>query len=143
VGAPTPGPRYDVSRPKAPGGSTFGGGDNPRYRSRPRDEPWRPKPRAGQYPCWQCGKMGHWAEVCPNLDARRRERLAMASRWSPLRTSLGSRDILRTGPRVAMATPDEETSSSGEESTSLEKEEPQNEPECGPATSSESEEGNE
>jgi len=43
VGAPTPGPRYDASRPKAPGGSTPGGNDNPRYRSRPRDGPSRPK----------------------------------------------------------------------------------------------------
>jgi len=42
-----------------------------------------------------------------------------------------------------MATLDEETSSIGEESTSLEQEEPQTEPECGPVTSSESEEGTE
>jgi len=73
VGFPTPGPRYDGSRPKAPGGSTPGGGDNPRYRPRPRDEPSRLKPRAGEYPCWQCGKVGHWAEVCPDLDARLRD----------------------------------------------------------------------
>jgi len=52
VGAPTPGPRYDGSRPKTPGGSTPGGNVNPRYRSRPRDEPSRPKCRAGEYPCW-------------------------------------------------------------------------------------------
>jgi len=32
VGAPTPGPRYDGSRPKAPGGSTPGGGDHRPYR---------------------------------------------------------------------------------------------------------------
>jgi len=52
VGAPTPGPRYDASRPKAPGGSTPGGGDNQRYRPRPRDEPFPSKPRAGEYRCW-------------------------------------------------------------------------------------------
>jgi len=51
VGAPTPGPRYDLSRPKAPCGSTAEGGDNPRYQSRPRDEPSRPKSRAGEHPC--------------------------------------------------------------------------------------------
>jgi len=39
VSAHTPGPRYDGSRPKTPGGSTPGGKDNPRYRSRPRDGP--------------------------------------------------------------------------------------------------------
>jgi len=80
VGFPTPGPRYDGSRPKAPGGSTPGGGDNPPYRPRPRDEPFRPELRAGEYPCWQCGKLGHWAEVCPDLIARLRDRLAIATR---------------------------------------------------------------
>jgi len=50
VGAPTPGARNDVARPKAPGGSTLGGGDNSRHRSRPRDKSSRPKPRAGEYP---------------------------------------------------------------------------------------------
>jgi len=59
MGAPTPGPRYDGSRPKAPGGSTPGGGDNPRYGLRLRDEPSRSRPRTGEYPCWQCGKVGH------------------------------------------------------------------------------------
>jgi len=142
VGVPTPGTRYDGSRPKAPGSSTPSG-DNPRYRSRPRYDPSRPKPRAGEYPCWKCGKMGHWAEVCPDLDARLRGRLAIASRWSPLGTSSGSRGVQLTGRRVAVATPDEDSSSSGEESTPLEKGEPQTEPECGPATSSESKEGNE
>jgi len=33
VGAPTPGPRYDGSRHKTPGGSTPGANDNPPYRS--------------------------------------------------------------------------------------------------------------
>jgi len=42
-----------------------------------------------------------------------------------------------------VATFQEDFSSSGEESTPLEKGEPQTEPECGPATSSESEKGNE
>jgi len=143
VGAPTSGPRYEGFRPKAPGGSTPGGGDHPRYRPGPRDEPSRPKPRAGENPCWQCDKVGHWAEVCPDLDARLRDRLAIASRWSPLNTSSGSRDTPRAGRRVAVATFHEDFSSSGEESTPLEKGEPQTEPECGPATSSESEDGNE
>jgi len=143
VGAPTPGPRYDGSRPKTSGGSTPGGGDNPRYRPRPRDEPSRPKPRAGDYPWRQCGKVGHWAEVCPDLDARLRDRLAIASRWSPLGTPSGSRDTQRAGRRVAFATPHEDFSSSGEKSTPLKKGEPQTEPESGPATFSESEEGNE
>jgi len=70
VDAPTPGTRYDVARPGATDGPTPGGGDNSCRRSRPRDESSRPKPRAGEYPCWQCGKVGHWAEVCLNLDAR-------------------------------------------------------------------------
>jgi len=143
VGSPTPGPRSDGSRPKAPGGSTHGGGNNPCYRSQMRDEPSRPKPRAVEYPCWQCGKVGHWAEVCPELEARLRHRLAIASRWSPLGTSSGSRDTQRAGRRVAVATSNEDSRSSGEESTPLEKGEPQTEPECGPATSSESEEGSE
>jgi len=81
--------------------------------------------------------------VGPDLDARLRDRLAIPSRWSPLGTSSGSRDTQRTGRRVAVATPDEDSSSSGEESTPLEKGEPQTDPEGGPATSSESEEGNE
>ena len=80
MGFPTPGPRYDGSRPKAPGGSTPGGGDNPPYRPRPRDEPFRPELRAGEYPCLQCGRLRHWAEVCPDLIARLRDRLAIASR---------------------------------------------------------------
>jgi len=143
VGTPTPGARYDGSRLKAPGGSTPGGGDTLRYRSRRRDEPSCPKPRAGEYPCWQCGKVGHWAEVCPTLDGRLRDRLAMASRWSPLGTLSGSRDTQRAGRRVAVATPNEDSSANGEESTPLEKGEPQTEPECGPATSPESEEENE
>jgi len=143
VGVPTLGPRYDGSRPQTPGGSTPAGGVNPRYRPRPRDEPSRPKPRVGEYPCWQCGKVGHLAEVCLDLHAQLRDRLAIASRWSPLGTSPGSRDTTRAGRRVAVATPLEDSSSSGEESTPLEKGEPQTEPEGGPTTSSESEERNE
>jgi len=143
VEAPTPGPRYDGSRHKPPGGSTPGGKDNPRYRSRQRDGPSRPKSRAEENPCWQCGKVDHWAEVCPDLDARLRDRLAKDSRWSPLGTSSGSRDTPRAGQRVAVATPHEDSSSSGEDSTPLEKGEPQTEPECGPTTSSEAEDRNE
>ena len=79
----------------------------------------------------------------PDLDARLRDRLAIDSRWSFLGTSSGSLDTQRTGRRVAVATFQEDFSSSGEESTPLEKGEPQTEPECGPATSSESEKGNE
>jgi len=112
-------PRYDGSQPKAAAGWTPGGGDNPRYRSRPRNEPSRPGPQAEKYPFWQCGKVGHWAEVCPDLDARLRDRLAIASRWSSLGTSTGSRDNPRAGRRVAVATLNEDTSSGGEESTPL------------------------
>jgi len=42
-----------------------------------------------------------------------------------------------------VATPHEDSSSSGEDSTPLEKGEPQTEPECGPTTSSEAEDRNE
>ena len=145
VDAPTPGggARREAARPMAPDGSTPGGGDNSRRRFRQRDEPSRPKPRTGEYPCWQCGKVGHWAEVCPTLDARLRDRLAAALRWSPLGAPSGSRDTQRTGRRVAVATPNEDSHSSGEESTPLEKGEPRAGSEGGPATSSESEEGNE
>ena len=143
ITAQKPYPDNPWSRPKASSGSTPGGGDTSRYRSRHRDEASGPKPRAGEYPCWQCGKVGHGAEVCPDLDARLRDRLAIASRWSPLGTSPGSHDTQRAGRRVAVSTPKEDSSSSGENSTPLEKGEPQTEPECGPATSSESEEGNE
>jgi len=145
VDAPTPGggARREADRPTAPDGSTPGGGDNSRRRFRQRDEPPRPKPRTGEYPCWQCGKVGHWAEVCPTLVARLRDRLAAAMRWSPLGAPAGSRDTQRIGRRVAVATPNEESSSSGDESTPLEKGEPRAGSECGPTTSSESEEGNE
>jgi len=47
------------------------------------------------------------------------------------------------GRRVPVASPSEDSSSSGEESTPLEKGEPQAEPECGSANSSDFEEGNE
>jgi len=145
VDASTPGARvqHDASRPGAPDGSTPGGGDNSRRRFRQRDDPPRLKPRTGEYPCWKCGKVGHWAEVCPTLGARVRDRLAMATRWSPLGAPSGSRDAQRMGRRVAVAIPNDETSSSGEESTPLEKEDPPAGSECGPATSCESEEGNE
>jgi len=87
--------------------------------------------------------MGHWAEVCPDLDARLRDRLAFASRWSPLGEPSGSRDTQRMGLRVAVAIPNDDSSSSGNESTMLEKGEPPAGPECGSATSYESEEGSE
>jgi len=145
VDAPTPGggARNEAARPTAPDGSTPGGGDNSRRRFRQRDEPPRPKPRTEEYRCWQCGKVGHWAEVCPTLDARSRDRLAAAMRWSPLGPPPGSRDTQRMGRRVAVATPNEDSSSSGDESTPLEKGEPRAGPDCGPATSPESEKGNE
>ena len=60
----------DSSRPGAPDGPTPGGGDNSRRRFRQRDDTPRSKPRTQEYPCWQCGKVGHWAEVFPTLDAR-------------------------------------------------------------------------
>jgi len=47
------------------------------------------------------------------------------------------------GRRAAVAIPNEDSSSSGDESTPLEKGEPPAGPECGPATSPESEKGNE
>jgi len=139
VDAPTPGSgaRHEAARLTEPDGSTPRGGDNSRRRFRQRDEPPRPKPRTGEYPCWQCGKVGHWAEVCPTLDARVRDRLAAAMRWSPLGLPSGSRDYQQMGRRVAVATPNEDSSSSGDESTPLEKGEPRAGPECGPATSSE------
>ena len=87
--------------------------------------------------------MGHWAEVCPALDVRLRDQLAMASFWSPLGKPSGSHDTQRMGRRVLVASPSEDSSSSGEESTPLEKGEPQAEPECGSANSSDFEEGNE
>jgi len=143
--APTQGggARHDAAGPGAPDGPTPGGGDNSRRRFRQRDDPPRPKPKAGEYPWWPCGKVGHWAEVCSTLDARLRDRLAMAARWSPLRALSGFRDTQRTDLRVVVAIPHYASSSSGEESTTLEKGEPLAGPECGPATSSESEEGNE
>jgi len=78
VDAPTPGggARREAARPTAPDGPTPAGGDNSRRRFRQRDEPPRPKPRTGEYPCWQCGKVGHWAEVRPTLDAH-----AYATDW--------------------------------------------------------------
>jgi len=74
-----------------------------------------PKPGRESTPCWQCGKVGHWAEVCPTLDARLRDRLAAALRWSPLGAPSGSRDTQRMGRRVAVATPNEDSSASGDE----------------------------
>ena len=81
--------------------------------------------------------------MCPTLDARLRDRLVAALRWSPLGAPSGTRDTQQMGRRVAVATPNEDSSSRGDESTPLEKGEPRAESECGPATSSESEEGNE
>jgi len=47
------------------------------------------------------------------------------------------------GRRATVAIPNEDSSSSGDESTPLEKGEPPAAPKCGPALSSESEKGNE
>jgi len=47
------------------------------------------------------------------------------------------------GRRVAVSIPNDVSSSSGDEATQLEKEEPPAGPECGPATSYVSEEGSE
>jgi len=144
VNASTPGAgaRHDESRPWAPDGSTPGGGDNLRRRYRPRDDTPRLRLGAGEYPCWHCGKMGHWAEVCPTLDARLRDRLAMATRWSPLGAHAGPLGTQRIYRPEAVAVPNDDSSSSGDESTPLEKGETPAGPECGPAPSSESEEGN-
>jgi len=49
------GARHDAARPGAPDGPTLCGGDDSRRRFRQRDDPPRPKPRTGEYPCWQCG----------------------------------------------------------------------------------------
>ena len=87
--------------------------------------------------------MGHWAEVCPALDARLRDRLAAVIRWPPRGALSGFRDTQRMGRRVAVATPNEDFSSSGDEPTPLEKKEPRAGPACGLATCSESEKGNE
>ena len=99
----------------------------------------------GVIPCIkrQCGQVGHWAEVCQTLDARLRDRLAAVSRWSPLGAPSGSRDTKRMGWRVAVSIPNEDSRSSGDESTPLEKGEPRAGREYGPATSSESAEENE
>ena len=107
VDAPTPsgGARREAARPMAPDGSTPGGGENSRRRFRQRDEPPRPKPRPGESPLWQCGKVGYWAEVCPTLDARLSDRLAASLRWCPLGAPSGSRDTQRMGRRVAVAPP--------------------------------------
>ena len=64
VGAPTPGARNDVARPKAPGGSTSGGGDYPRYRSRSKDETSQSQTLGGRVPLlavWQGGSLGRGA----------------------------------------------------------------------------------
>jgi len=64
VGAPTSGPRYDLSRPKAAGGSTSGGGDYPRYRSRSKDETSQSQTLGGRVPLlavWQGGSLGRGA----------------------------------------------------------------------------------
>ena len=113
VDAPTPGARYEADQPGAPDSSTPGGGDNSRRRSRQRNESSRPIPQAGKYPCKQCRKVGHWVEVCPNLDAGLRDRLAMASRCSPLGTPSGSLHTQRMGRRVAIANSNEDSRSSG------------------------------
>jgi len=65
--------------------------------------------------------MGHWAEVCPTLDARLRDRLAMGTRWTPLGAHAGPLDTQRMGLPVAVAVPNDDSSSSGHESTPLEK----------------------
>jgi len=62
--------------------------------------------------------------VCSTLDARLRDRLAMARRWSSLGAPLRSRDTQRMGRREAVATPKDCFSSRGDESRPLEKGEP-------------------
>jgi len=57
--------------------------------------------------------------VCPTLDARLLDRLAAALRWSPVGAPSGTRDIQQMGRRVAVATPNEDASSSGDESSPL------------------------
>jgi len=64
-------------------------------------------------------------------------------RWSPLGAPSGSRDTQRMGGRVPVATPNEDFSSTGDESTPHNKEKPRAGSDCGPAASSESEKGNE
>jgi len=81
--------------------------------------------------------------VCPTLDVRLRERLADANRWTPLRAKPAPSGDKRAGRRVALATPKDTTSSSGEESTPLEKGELPAESDHVSEPSSESEEGNE
>jgi len=90
---------------------------------------------------WQGGSLGRGA---PNFGRTRlRDRLAAAMRWSPLGAPSGSRNTQRMGRRAAVATPNEDSIFSGDESTPLEKGEPRAGSECGPATSSESDAGNE
>jgi len=69
----------------------------------------------------ESGKVGHWAEVCPTLDTRLRDRLAAAMRWSPLGAHSGSYDTKRMGRQVAFATPNKDSISSGDVSAPLEK----------------------
>jgi len=80
--------------------------------------------------------------VCPIFDVRLRERLAGAGRWSTLRTPSAARAAPRMGRRVPVATPKDDSSSSRDDSAPLEKGEPPAGTEVGPATSSESKEGN-
>jgi len=67
----------------------------------------------------------------------------MAFRYSPLGAHSGPRDTQRMGRLGAVAAPNDDSSSSGDESRPLEKGEPSAGQECGPATCSESEEENE
>jgi len=51
--------RHVAARPVAPDGPTPSGRDHSRRRLRPGDDTTRPTPKKGEYPCWQCGKVGH------------------------------------------------------------------------------------
>jgi len=100
------------------------GGGNSRRRPRQEDGPSRPKARTGEHPCWQCGSVGHRAEVCPTLDLRLRERFSRTGRMSPLRTTPVPRGAPRMARWVAIATTKDRSSSSGDASAPLEKGEP-------------------
>ena len=126
-------PRMNLSRAVAAADSKAPAGEDcPRTRA-----------RVGETPCWQCGKKRHWAEACPTLDARLRERLAGMFRWSPTPAVPSQSGYKRTGLRVAVTNPEDEASSSGCESTPLEERELPPGSEQGSEPSSESEEGNE
>jgi len=89
---------------------------------------------------WQGGSLGRGV---PHFGRTPTQPIGGGHARVPSRGALGLPQHPADGPPGGSCPPNEAFCSSGDESTPVEKGEPRAESDCGPATSSESEEGNE